>query len=78
MKGEFMTTINPTICTNHNPICPNCGQGCNHPQQPIANNYSGVSIDIHNPAVNIPPYNPIYEIPQSTLYGEQPSVEEVK
>ena len=73
-----MATIQP-VCTNHQPICPNCNQGCNHPaHQPVANNYSGVSIDIHNPAVNIPPYNPIYDMPQASIYADEVKAEEVK
>ena len=74
-----MSSIQPITCTNHNPICPNCNQGCTQPvAQPAANNYSGVTIDIHNPTVNVPPFKPVYDIPQATIYPEPAKAEEVK
>ncbi len=70
-----MTQISPVqnFCT-----CPQC---C--PAQ--TNNYSGVKIDIANPAVNLPPAitAPIYDIPQTSIYepnkaAEVTAAEEVK
>lgn len=76
MKGICMTSIQP-VCPNCNQPCPTCNPAVNT-TQPQVNNYSGVTIDIHNPAVNVPPFNSIYDMPQTSIYAEPISVEEVK
>ena len=71
--------------TSIQPVCPNCAYPCSNcnqnvvvnPEQPTVSNYSGVSIDIHNPSVNVPPYSSIYDMPKTNIYTMPNNVEDV-